>query len=150
MEKFFRGKKRLARFACKTKEGRGSRRQPWKLRKTGVRREENKVGSTVRWMIKRALKPSFFFFFFWNRRCNTRSEDRSNPRVPIRNTSHSTLTRARRVREGYRGVRFRVRAAKMRQAWPDLVSDNRQCRGRFDIVYLSYSGKRKFRTKILW
>lgn len=25
-------------------------------------------------------------------------------------------------------------------SWADLVSDNRQCRGRFDIVYLSYVG----------
>lgn len=36
----------------------------------GGRGEENKIGSTVRWMIKRALKPYtvFFlsFFFFWN------------------------------------------------------------------------------------
>lgn len=83
----------------------------------------------MRWMIKRALKPSFFFF--WNRRCNTRSEDRSNPRVPpIRNTSHSTLTR---VREGYRGVWFRVRAAKMRQV--GLIS----CRTTVSVVEDSIS-----------
>ena len=58
----------------------------------GGRGEENKIGSTVRWMIKRALKPytvfflSFFFFF---------GTLRSKDRILLRNTrTESALTRA--------------------------------------------------------
>lgn len=50
----------------KDREGRGRERE-------GGEDEENKIGSTVRWMIKRALKPYTVFFL---ERCNTRSKDR--------------------------------------------------------------------------